>query len=128
MTDHAIHLAGRVPRRTWLKVGAAHTTTEAQKAAIDAAIDTLTWTDPPPDGPAIPVLPALAIIIIITTTACAYGLPPLAAVAWDGRIGNHALYGLHTTHATGEIRVYLLDVGTRVVPLATDQWQREAGV
>lgn len=123
MTDHSARLAGRTSRRAWLDVSAAYATTEGQKAAVATAIERLTWTDPPPDGPAIPVLPALA----ITTTARAFGLPALVAVAWNGLVGDHALYGLHTTHAAGDTRVYILDVGTAAIPLATDLWPpREA--
>lgn len=124
MTDHSARLAGRTPRRTWLDVGAAYTTTEDQKAAVATAIDALTWMGKPHDGPPMPVLAAVAII----STALTFDLPAVDAVAWDGLVGDHALYGLHTTHAAGDTRVYLLDVGTAAIPLATDLWpRREAG-
>lgn len=100
--------------RTWYDNAALYNDDDAKKARLDAAIAALDWHDIPCED--VPMMPALGIKGAIRH----YGIPA-RRVAWNGRLAPYALYGIEGHYRTGVVRVYLLDRGTDLLPVAADE-------
>lgn len=119
------------PQRTWTSIGATYTTPERRPDVL-RAIASLEWQDirggEPMDAPA---SPGLAINACIRELR----LPRVDQVAWHGSAsavewrdrdkaeGEHyAIYGVQAIYTNGRARVYVIDIGTATIPLASDFW------
>lgn len=100
-------------KRTWTNVGHGH----ASRREITREIDALTWHTVPTSAPACPGLAIGAVVEQLD-------LPRrLSAIAWDGVIADrYGLYGIETTYSDGRARIYVLDKGSEVIPVASDFW------
>lgn len=100
------------PGRTFTTIGAEYTTTPEQRAELAAAIDALVW-HPLPHTMAF--MPGEAI-----KEACrVFRLNPVK-VADSHALAPFGLVGIETHHCNGIARLFLIDVGTEIVPLCSD--------
>lgn len=112
--------------RNWTTVGAAYTGPD-DRPRVKAAIAALTWQDFT-EGMSLPAIPGLN----ITATIRELRLPKVSALAWNGSLDypepesngtvHAALYGIEAHYNNGRARVYALDLGSRLLPLASDFW------
>lgn len=128
ITDHVrarAHEYRPGPQRTWTRIGADFTT-PSRPSDVLRAIGTLRRRIVAGCRP-LPVFQASAIV----GAARGYGLPALSALAlsglhssliWQG--DNYAVYGIEAEYPNGRARLYLLDRGTMLVPLASECWAR----
>jgi hypothetical protein len=121
---------GPRPERTWTTVGAKYTTPERRPDVL-RAIASLEWHEVGDGNLELPALPGLAIEACIRQLS----LPRVSQVAWNGaaasvdwydpkrREGEHySIYGIEMNYDNGRARVYVIDTGTGVLPLASDFW------
>jgi hypothetical protein len=113
------------PQRTWIGVGARYTTPK-RRPDILRAIASLEWHEVD-GGESVqpPAAPGLAIKLSIR----AMRLPQVDQIAWHGsasvvdwREQHYAIYGMQGHYSNGRARLYVIDVGTVAVPLASDFW------
>lgn len=122
------------PTRNWTRVGSEYSDTEAKRAIMVAIIDTLEWVELPPKGQKIRLgfMQGEAIKTAITE----FRLPRVDMIAENGLyVGvdrldsresvSYALYGIQCHYTNGKSRIYLLDRGSDVVPVASDIWPDE---
>ncbi len=118
------------PERTWTGIGRRYTTAE-RRPDILRAIASLEWQDATgQDAVELPMMAALAIKAFRKEMR----MPPVSRLAWHGanntldwRDGHgtaqrYSLYGIEAMYGNGRVRVYIIDVGTAAVPLASDLW------
>lgn len=111
-------------RRDWMAIGATYHV--ANRQAVEEVIAGLTWQT---DGDA-PACPALAINEVIRELR----IPKVSAVATDGclsllepdgvGIAHYAVYGIEGNYTNGRVRIYVLDAGSLLKPLAADLWEK----
>jgi len=111
-------------RRDWMKIGAKYH--EPNREAVEAIITGLTWQT----GGDAPACPALAINEVIREL----GIPKVSAVATDGYlplpepdgvgVAHYAVYGIEGNYTNGRVRLYVLDAGSVMTPLAADLWEK----
>lgn len=112
------------PQRTWTSVGK-HWTSADDRAHVEAEIDRLEWKEIG-DAIDLPFLAGHAINAAIEQLR----LPKVSHVAHDGYLrypdplqsAPLALYGIECHYPNGRARVYVLDRGTGLTPLASDFW------
>lgn len=111
--------------RSWTTVGAALVARLGQKE-IEDEIETFDW-QPVETGMEIAFSPGQA----IKTAILEFGLPKVSAIAisgfaregGDGEDGFYpGFYGIEANYVNGRARVYLLDTGVELIPLASDHW------
>ncbi len=119
------------PQRTWMNIGASYTTPERRPDVL-RAIASLEWQDVTSGEPMqAPVSPGLAINACIRELR----MPRVDQVAWHGSAsavdwhdrdkaeGEHyAIYGIQANYQNGRARLYVIDIGTATIPLASDFW------
>lgn len=110
-------------KREWLNIGAAYWV--PYQTRIEAEIAGLTWKAVPEDGElSLPMSPGLGIQACITELE----LPKVSAVAHNGYIqvpdgpetAHYSIYGIEANYKDGRARVYVIDAGTQLVPIAVD--------
>jgi hypothetical protein len=124
------------PQRDWMNVGAEYTGEENDgRRRVERQIGGLTWRDVPQDGSplSLPFSPGAAIEQL--------RLPRVQRVATDGYLewpdfpgddenppehAHYSIYGIECLYRDYRVRVYLLDSGTGLTPLAADRWPRDA--
>ena len=113
-------------QRTWTKVGAEYTGGD-DRARVEAEIDQLDWKGIPEGGTvSAPFMPGEGIKALISELA----LPRVSLIAWNGYLrypdppesAHYGLYGIECRYSNGRARVYALDSGTGLTPLASDFW------
>lgn len=109
--------------RTWTTVGRKHTRTKTQRGFVAAAIGKLEW-QPVPLVDRVPFAAAYALKAAITE----FRIPKVSAIAVDGPVieNRYGIYGIEGNFVNGRARVYLLDRGSDLVPLATDYYAKGA--
>lgn len=121
-------------RRDWLSIGAEYHEGETRlgdnRRRVVRAIAGLEWQPVPEDGTlSVAMMPGLAIQECIAQL----GLPRVSAVATNGYLtmpdgpetAHYSVYGIEANYANGRARVYVLDTGGGVTPLAADFWEKE---
>ena len=117
-------------RRAWLGSGAEYTRPEPEaRTAIEREIELLRWTSVD-DDLRLPASTALALRECVRQLR----LPRVSQVAHNGRLAwtdgqetvGYGVYGIEATRHAGRVRVYVLDRGTELVPLARDLWPTAA--
>lgn len=107
--------------RTWTTVGAEYVDRLGKKA-VESEIETLEWQEIPEDGSlTVAYLPGDS----IKQTILQLDLPRVSAIAISGfeRPGFYpGFYGIEANYTDGRARIYVLDTGTGVSPLAHDFW------
>ena len=118
--------------RTWTQTGAPYTTPERRPDVL-AAIAALEWTAiPDGDSLTLPFLPGEGIKAVIAELQ----LPKVSALAWNGVVDwpaaqpggdreHYAVYGIEANYKNGRARVYVLDTGTQLLPVASDFWPEQ---
>lgn len=119
--------------RSWTTVGAEYVERLGQ-AEVEAEIEALEWHELPEEGSVdVAFSPGFAIKAAIRE----FGMPKVSAFAISGfsreGVGEDdgfypGFYGIEANYKNGRARVYLLDVGVSVTPLASDFWPVEAPV
>jgi hypothetical protein len=118
------------PERTWTGVGSRYTTAK-RRPDILRAIASLEWQDATgQDAVELPMMAGLA----IKTFMKEMRMPPVSRLAWHGanntlcwrdghgKAQHYSLYGIEAMYGNVRVRVYIIDVGTATVPLASDLW------
>lgn len=96
--------------------------TEPYRDAIEAQIKALEWGS----EPSAPMCPGLGINECVREL----GIPKVSAYATNGYLETGAgedraycsIYGIEGNYSNGRVRVYVLDRGTVLIPLAADVW------
>lgn len=116
------------PRRDWMSVGARYTTPE-RRAQVERTISRLEWREFT-DGMSLPMCPGLGIEAAIKELR----LPKVSAIAYNGALSFPApddeseypgLYGIEANYKNGRARVYIVDNGCELLPIAADFWAKE---
>lgn len=88
------------------------------RETVAATIEELRWRKP--EG-SFPMSPGLALQAAVKEL----GLPRVSAVAYNGgpiHDSGYSLMGIEANYKNGRARVYVMDRGTDLVPLAVDFW------
>lgn len=123
------------PQRTWTSIGAQYTT-KKRRPDVLRAIASLEWQDIGGGEPMdVPASPGLAINACIRELR----MPSVDQVAWHGSAstvdwrdrdkaeGEHySIYGIQANYTNGRARLYVIDIGTATIPLASDFWPAPA--
>lgn len=112
--------------RTWTEVGkAAPERLEGgcrlTPATVAAAIEAMTWQPVPTGTEALelPMVPALAVERLVSELR----LPKVTAISVDSAdLAPFGLYGIEANYSNGRARLYVLDLGSVLTPLASDFW------
>lgn len=114
-----------LPLRTWTRAGATFTTPDRRPDVL-RAISTLRWQN----------LAACCGLSAYQASAIQIGvrdlgLPNVSALALTGlhstvqwQHATYSIYGIQAHYLNGRSRLYVLDRGTTLVPLASDFWPR----
>jgi len=114
--------------RSWTTVGAALVARLGQQD-VEAEIEAFDW-QPVEDGMEVAFSPGHA----IKTAIQEFRLPKVSAIAISAfaREGGEnedgfypGFYGVEANYVNGRARVYLLDTGVELIPLASDHWRVE---
>lgn len=98
--------------RTWTTVGAELVDDRGRFARLFEALE---WETV--EG-AKPMLPALN----ISETIKDLRIPRVSRVAISHDLAPYGLYGIEGHYKDGRARVYVVDLGTKLVPVASDHW------
>lgn len=111
--------------RTWTVIAEVYNASEEQRQQISAIIDALEWRDWRKTMP-------FAQGYAIQNAVRELRIPQVSQIAWNGTLsftysdndegGCYGIYGVEGHYKNGRARVYLLDRGADVMPLATDFW------
>ncbi len=105
--------------RTWTTVASKYNRTDAQRARLSAIFSRLTWCEPKGD---FPMAPALAIQNLIQELR----IPRVSLIALNGvHAGRYGVYGIEGNYKNGRVRIYVLDVGSQLLVLASDKFAVE---
>jgi len=104
-------------KRTWTKAAKEYNDTEKQRCHLAKAFNSLTWQSIK-GGLDMPALPGLGIKAAIKELR----LPKVSHVADSAALAPYGLYGIRANYKDGRADVYLMDLGTRMVVLASDFW------
>ena len=100
--------------RNWTNTGSKYNRTEAQRARLAKAFEALKL-EPLPES--LPAGPGLTIKEVIRE----FRIPRVTRIAWSGVYMNrYGLYAIEGNYTNGRAVLYVLDVGTRAIPLASD--------
>jgi len=99
----------------------------ASRDVVEAAIEELTWCAVE-EHLSVPFSPGAAINAAISELS----LPRVSRIAHDGAVpvrddverasSLYGLYGIEANFTNGRVRVFLVDRGTDVLPVAVDHW------
>lgn len=117
--------------RDWMNIGAEFTGEEHRgRERVEEQIAALTWTDVPQDGSPVSVafMPGEAIKAAIAELR----LPKVQRIAINGYLqwpdgpetAHFSIYGIECLYRDYRVRLYVLDSGTGLTPLAADRWHR----
>lgn len=117
--------------RAWTTVGEEYVE-RLGLAEVEAAIDGLEWQDVPVNGKlTVGFMPGEA----INTCIREFAMPKVSKIAIDAFERPAAspeedgfypgFYGIEANYANGRVRVYVLDTGCGITPLASDFWEKE---
>lgn len=112
--------------RTWTKVGRPaygyvgtdrgerpSITRQAGRRRIEAAIERLDWGEIPAQ---LPMGPGMGIMAAVKELR----LPRVSAIAISNELAPYSLYGIEANYRDGRARIYILDRGSDLLPLASD--------
>ena len=102
--------------RNWTSVGKEHTENKHDK--LDTIFDGMLWQKIPCT---MGMMPGEAIKAAIKQLR----IPKVSHVSCSNELAPYGLEGIIGHYINGEARVYLLDTGTEVIPLATDFFPKE---
>lgn len=110
--------------RTWTTVGTKAIGLRLEdgvltEAGISAAIEALSWVDARIE---LPMIPALGIRAAISELQ----IPKVSLVAVSDELAPYGLYGIEGHYTNGRARVYVIDLGSEITPVASDFWPEEA--
>jgi len=97
--------------RTWTNIGKEHS--EQRHDELGAMFDRMDWQELPCS---IGMMPGLAIKEAIKQLR----IPKVSHVAHSHELAPYGLEGIIGHYKNGEVRVYLIDTGTEITPLASD--------
>lgn len=117
-----------MPEQNWTLIGAehiGHTRLESgrqlTRPVVQRAIDGLDWVDVV-DGLELPMMPGLA----IKTAISELNIPKPSKVAVSHELAPYGFVAIEGNYSNGRARVYVLDLGSTLVPLRSDFWDKEA--
>lgn len=109
-----------IPRRDWFKIGATYNGTAQKKGQMSANIAKLEWQALPLEN--VPMAPGMAIEKLIQE----FKIPKVSQVAWNVVVMNrYGLIGIEGNYKNGRARIYALDRGADLIPVAADFWTKE---
>ena len=103
--------------RTWTTVG---TELVDDQERFGRLFERLEWE---PAAGEKPMGPGLAILEVVKELR----IPRVARIAISHELAPHGLYGIEGHYKDGRARVYVVDLGTKLVPVASDHWPEPAG-
>lgn len=104
--------------RSWTEVSREYTHTHAQRFEISRLINGITW-EQFSSNMAVPAMQGAA----IRETIKQLQIPKVSAISWDGvYMDRFALLGVEGNYTNGRARIYVLDIGSEVIVLASDLW------
>lgn len=118
------------PTRTWTNIGREWTAFEPHKTRFAEIFENLDWREVPQNEKmSLPFSQGHALRAAIE----ALEIPNVSHLAWNGSFsvpfiegvqegGVYAVYGVEGHYENARVRIYLLDAGVKVVPLASDAW------
>lgn len=113
-------------QRTWTDIGrheVLDTTLEGgtriTRRTVEAAIDELDWKVPPKRLPALPGMGIKACIKELR-------IPKVSQIAISSELAPFGFYGIEGNYTNGRARIYIIDLGTHLVPLASELLEPEA--
>lgn len=109
-------------KRTWTQHSKINST-KAQKTALANAIDRMEWVSPKSQL-------SMSSAYVVAAMISEFDIPNVSAVSGDGRysvLGRaYNLIGVEGNYSDGRVRVYAIDDGSKLIPIATDFWSNEA--
>ncbi len=108
--------------RTWTEIGTpligrrledGHLT----RPLVEQAIEMLRWLDAEQDMD-LPMIPGLGIQAAIKELR----IPKVSQVAISHELAPYGLYGIEGNYKNGRAHVYVVDVGSELIPIASDFW------
>lgn len=102
--------------RTWTQTGAELRSTPQAQARIERAIERLDWSVRP--GDEVGMMPGLAISKLIRE----FRIPKVSACAISSDLAPYGLYGIEGNYKNGRARIYVVDRGADLLPVASDHW------
>lgn len=108
--DIQVDASARTAARSYTQVGASY-----PRDQVDSAIDSIAWRDVGGDWPA---MAGLAIELAITE----FGIPKVDRAGISTKLvqGRFEVYGIQGTYANGTARIYVLDEGNALTPVASE--------
>lgn len=110
-------------KRTWTKVGTEVAGNELEdgasldRATVMLAIDNLEWRAIPKGGTLeAPFMPGEGIKAAIKELR----IPKVSHVAWSHELAPYGFYGIRGHYTNGDAEVYIVDLGTHLVPVCSD--------
>lgn len=99
-------------QRTWTQVGKAH-----NRATVERAITSIEWLEIPKGGTLeAPMMPGEGIKAAIQQLR----IPKVSHVAWSSELAPYGFYAIRGHYANGDAEVYIVDMGTHLVPVCSD--------
>jgi hypothetical protein len=99
-------------KRTWTTVGK-----DFERIIVDVAIRHLDWQEIPKGGHLeAPAMPGLGIKAAIRELH----IPKVSHVAWSSHLAPYGFYGIRGHYTNGDAEVYIVDLGTHLVPVCSD--------
>lgn len=98
-------------RHDWMNVGRAHSETDAQRAALLAAVDRMTWR--PFAGSTFSGMGGLAMVDTIRELR----IPRVNLAAESPALAPFGFFGLHAHYRNGEAWIFAVHEGSSVVPV-----------
>lgn len=99
--------------RYWTKVGSEYTDSQKKRKAVATAIDEFEWVKAEGE---FPMAPGLAIKQIIQQ----FKVPRVERVAISNAMAPLGLYGIEARYGNGLGRIYVVDSGVSLTPVASD--------
>ena len=103
-------------KRTWTTHDR-YNKTKSQRSAISRAISRMEWVGRTAQ---LSMSSGLAIRSLIRE----FDIPKVSAVSDNTIYGGYSLLGVEGNYSNGRARVYALDTGTQLIPLASDFWEK----
>ena len=102
--------------RTWTETGTEHTGTPEARRQVERAIERLQWSVRP--GNDIPMIASEALNLLIRE----FEIPNVSVCAISNELAPYGFYGIEGHYTNGRVRLYVVDTGARLVPVANDLW------
>lgn len=118
--------------RTWTKVGQEIVGRELEgweecgvtmtQERVARAIEDIEWREIPKGGTLeAPAMPGMG----IQETIKQLRIPKVSHIAWLNQLAPYGLYGVRGHYKNGDAEVYVVDLGTHIVPVCTDFHEHE---